>query len=92
MPSHNVHETLDALMFGSKKAKELRLIHDAMDAPVKLMGPGHRRLFHDAQTTLALGILTRDEKVLVSAAGHIALDKGISHLSRALRRMMLEGA
>ena len=88
MPSHSIHELLDALLLGKKKAREMRAIHDAIDAPVKILGPRHRSMFHDPQTAIALGVLTRDEKVMVSALGHQFLDRGMTSVAGKVMRFL----
>jgi len=47
-PSQEIHEKIDLLLFG----KSYPEIHRAKDAPIEMLGPFHRVLYHDPLSSL----------------------------------------
>jgi hypothetical protein len=43
MPSQDIHEQIDLILFG----KAFPEVHRAKDAPIEMLGPFHRLLYHD---------------------------------------------
>ena len=49
MPSQEIHEQIDLILFG----KAYPEIHRSKDAPIETLGPLHRILYHDPVYSLA---------------------------------------
>lgn len=70
MPSHKVHRAIDKLFLG----KEFDMVHKLKDAPASIVGPSHRKYFHDHLTNALIG-LAYGPQAFISAELHDWADK-----------------
>jgi len=72
MPSRKVHNLINKLILGKSYDNVNRLI----DWPYKIVGPYHRKYFHDIKTTpIVIAAIAKDPKAGLAAALHILVDK-----------------
>lgn len=71
MPDKYIHKKLSELILGESCEKT----HEAIDKPVKEMGRGHRKLYHDPISASLIGLFENGCKGAISAAMHIVTDK-----------------
>ena len=50
-------------------------VNEDIDAPAKELGPGHRRVRHDAEYALGLGVKMGDWRAMAAAGWHYQLDQ-----------------
>lgn len=72
MSSRRVHDLINKLILG----KSYDEVNALIDWPYKIIGPRHRKYFHDIKTTpLVIAAIARDPKAGLAAALHIFTDK-----------------
>lgn len=84
MPNRKTHEKMSMLFLG----KPYTEVHEALDGPVKYLGRGHRRLFHDPRSAMLIAwSISDDKKATLAALLHIATDKAFTKSkNRAMRK------
>ena len=74
MPTRKIHNQVTALFFGEDTAKKLEWVCAMKDKPSKWLGRGHRVLFHDHATNLAIGLISGDYRAYIASELHDLLD------------------
>lgn len=75
------HEQLCQVLLGDGYT----FVHSAKDRPSKWLGKGHRVLFHDHATNLAIGLISGDYKAGLAAELHDALDFGETNMRKSMK-------
>lgn len=86
MPTRKIHNQVTALFFGEDTAKKLEWVCAMKDKPSKWLGRGHRVLFHDHATNLAIGIFSRDPTAWAIAELHDLVDQTDTKARTNLKR------
>ena len=81
MPSHSTHRYVSKLVTGEEHKEIDRFI----DKPYRYYGPQHRKVRHDKDTSLILGVLF-GSKALVASEIHQLADFSYSALKKARRK------
>ena len=75
MPERYVHKKLSELLFGDS----CEATHAAIDEPVKELGRGHRKLYHDPISAGLIGLVEDGYKGALSSTVHIITDNCTSN-------------
>lgn len=74
MPSGYLHRKISKALLG----KSCRKTNRAIDYPSKFLGRGHRVLFHDPLSAMAIGFILEDYSGALSGLLHLATDECFS--------------
>ena len=84
MPDRKTHELIDKVFLGRAHPE----VHKFKDAPARLLGPSHRKLFHDHITNMLLGLVYGPE-AFIAGELHDLLDFSTTKLKRKNRNLQL---
>jgi len=76
-----MHEQLCRSILGNNYT----FVHTWKDKPSKWLGKGHRVLFHDAATNMAIGLVSKDPNAAIAGMLHDWLDFYETKARKALR-------
>ena len=67
---------------------DYEFVHKLKDRPSKWLGKGHRVLFHDAATNMAIGLVSKDPNAAIAGMLHDWLDFTETKLRRSAKNRL----
>jgi hypothetical protein len=75
MPNRYTHEKISELLLGNPCSET----HEAIDRPVKRLGPAHREFYHDPLSAYLIGFSKNGYKGGISGILHITADRYVNN-------------
>jgi hypothetical protein len=87
MPDRNTHKKISELIVGNPCEET----HAYIDSPVKELGYGHRKLYHDPMSASLIGAFKNGYRGVISGILHIITDRYFNtYLSKETLRLSLK--